>query len=360
MANHARAIDRTNHTHIEYRAGVSIRCTAPGPAALAIALVAAACSGDDGGGPADALTVDDAVETADAPDGGGPQPITLASGLIQPLGLAVAGGQVYFVTTGDLAAATGVVARVPTGGGAVEELATGQSRPYDLRVSDRIYWTNGDFLAADGSSVRAMALAGGASVGLASTNPGPRALAIDATTVFFAVGGGDHRVLAAPLAGGATRLVATASLSALDLEVDATHVYYLDEAAGGGRVMRVDKSGLQPPQEVSRALVNAGSLTSDATALYWTSGRDVMRADKDGGNARALATAARALGAIAVDATHVYVGELTDGRVLRVPIAGGALVAIADGPLTPAALAVDADAVYCSDLGAGAIVRIAK
>jgi hypothetical protein len=338
--------------------------------ALLVVVNAAGCGGADP--PAvDAATADAVVDTVDAApsiDAGPPTGTPLATGLHRPAGVAVTAGHVYFVTTGDPGSASGVVARVSIGGGATETLVAGQSHPFDLRVADRAYWTNSDFLAADGSSLRSIALAGGATIGLASTDPGPRALAIDATTAFFAVGGGDHRLLAVPLAGGATRAIATASIAALDVEVDNAFVYYLDANAGGGRVMRVDKTGALPPEELSRALVSAGRLTSDGGALYWTSGTAIMRASKDGSDPRTLATAAVALGAIAVDATDVYVAELDgglhDARILRVAVNGGALEVVTAPRYAPAAIALDDTSVYWSDTGAlpdgGEILRIGK
>lgn len=332
------------------------------------AIVVAGCSDPDPS-PIDAAPIDGAVDGAidaaiDAEtDGPGVDATLLAGGLNVPRGIALAAGHVYIVTGGTTATATGTVARVAIGGGELETLASGQSQPHDLQVSDRVYWTNATFFAANGRSLRAMPLTGGADVTVATFNPGPFALAIDATTAYVARGETDQPLTSAPLAGGATSDLTPPTGVIRDLEVDATHVYYLV----GSQVRRVLKSGAAAPEQIASS-TEPQALASHGDTLYWISSASVMRAQRDGTGLATVATATRPLRAIAVDDTHVYVAEhgdgAADGRILRVPVGGGELEPLTTARHAPFAIALDAESVYWTDggpnFGPGAIYKVAR
>jgi hypothetical protein len=65
----------------------------------------------------------------------------------------------------------------------------------------------------------------------------------------------------------------------------------------------------------------------DATSIYWTEEKAVMRADKSGANVTQLASEAGTF-AMALDATHVYFTH--DAGLSRVPKAGGATQSLGD------------------------------
>ncbi len=270
--------------------------------------------------------------------------VTLTSA-ITPRGLALAGGHVYFVTGGNTGMANGTVARVPVDGGELQLLAGGQSQPHDLQVSDRVYWTNTTFFAANGRSLRAMALTGGNDVTVATFNPGPFVLAVDATTGYVGRGETGQPLSAAPLVGGATSDLTPPTGVIRDLEVDATHVYYLV----GGVVRRVLKTGAAAPEQLASG-PETHALAARGDTLYWTAVTTVMRVNRDGSGLATVATATRPVGAIAVDDTHVYVAErgdgAADGRVLRVPIGGGELEPLTTARHAPFEITLDAQSVY--------------
>jgi hypothetical protein len=82
-----------------------------------------------------------------AKGGGGVK--VIASGQDRPWRLALDGEMLYFVNRGT--EANGEIARVPTGGGLVEKLATGLVRPYDLLVTPKaVVFTLSGATTADG------------------------------------------------------------------------------------------------------------------------------------------------------------------------------------------------------------------
>lgn len=169
----------------------------------------------------------------------------LADNVDHPLGLAVDGEHLYFVS-GGFVRAENAVRRVPTAGGPVETL------------------------------VKISSLIGGE-------------LAVDATHVYF-TSDSDNAILRVSKSGGeATQLAKVAAPKYLAL--DATHVYFvtLSREANGGTVQRIAKAG-GPPEVLTSGQPGLDSVVVDAQHVYFRSNQGLWKLAKTGGAPQSLVT----------------------------------------------------------------------
>jgi hypothetical protein len=81
------------------------------------------------------------------------------------------------------------------------------------------------------------------------------------------------------------------------------------------------------------------------------------------GSLTRLASGMEAQTGIAVDAAYVYWATYTDpGAVMAMPVAGGALMTLASGQYSPYAIAIDATTVYWTNNTntGGTVMKVAK
>jgi hypothetical protein len=164
-------------------------------------------------------------------------------------------------------------------------------------------------------------------VALAIHQDGARALAVDATHVYWTAGG---EVRAAPLAGGETIALATGQRTPWGIAVDGGRVYWVNSVTPG-QVMSVAVTGGEP-QVVADLQARPKKLAVRDGTVYWTNSGNgtVMSVAVTGGTPQPLADQQGSAVAIAVDATTVYWSTIGQGAIRARPLAGGEIVTLVE------------------------------
>lgn len=229
-------------------------------------------------------------------------PVTLASNLNTPWGLAVDSTTIYWLSTGAK-----FVETMPIGGAPI---------PTPI---------------ADGPN----------------TIPGNlQGIAVQATEVFWT----DHensRVRKAPISGaGPTIEVSTGEIMPYGIVVDASFAYW---TALNGTVKRTAIDGSTKVFTIASGQVNPSALTVNASDVYWATDNGIMKTAISSLNdlgVMPVVTQAAPVSSLAMDATHVYWTTKATGKVMKKPLVGGVDIEIASGQLCPGGIAVDADSIY--------------
>lgn len=243
-------------------------------------------------------------------DGG--TPVTIASAVSEPEGLALDQQYVYWSDSEE-----GTIRRAAKAGGQSTVLASHQRRPTALvRYGGSLYWTNDAPAAGSGDplgSVMMLTLPDGEPVAMASKQPEPSSLSVDATGVYWTVRGTPRRryfdgaVLRAGLDGSGLRTVSSDQRDPSGVALDTTTAYWINSGdADQNVVMRVSKRG-GGATVLAADQFEAASLAADDTAVYWvsTAGR-VSSVPASGGPPRVLVVGHPSAAALALDAAHVY------------------------------------------------------
>jgi hypothetical protein len=137
------------------------------------------------------------------------------------------------------------------------------------------------------------------------------------------------------------------------IAVDATNVYWLGAASPGGVMMRPLAGGAVTPLAGGHY---GDYMVIDPTHIYWTSQGSVKRILKTGAGYEAIDSTGGEPKAIAVDDTYVYWFRQNQYQIVRMPKAGGGVTPVFGDPVTDQQrevkeLAMDTTTLYWSQHG---------
>ena len=283
-----------------------------------------------------------------------PSPITIASGLMNPVGIAVDGSYAYWTGSQDgTNADSGMtwVKKVPLSGGTVTTLYLQTGQPnyvgtLSLAIdANYVYWTQSN---QDSMCIKKVGKNGGAVVTLASQYP--YKLAIDASNVYYTDGGNgltygytigkvgknegittpiatgqtqedgikvyggnvywasiwDGRINKTGISGGGVTPIANVSGS-YDFAVDSTGVYYvnLDSTGTKGIIRRTGLTGGASTDITTSPVELPRDFVLDANNVYWTTENGIYKASKSGGNVSHVSVTGSPWD-ITVDSDYIY------------------------------------------------------
>jgi hypothetical protein len=248
--------------------------------------------------------------------------------------------------------------------GALEVLATGQAGPRGLALDDTsVYWANN----ADGTIATAPKTGGGAR-GIAHGATSPRWVTVDATQIFWSSDtrggcvGGIFKMLKSASDAGVWVAGCTDVLGRVNgMGMDGTFVYWTTHPSATA-LFAVPKEGGQVVQLAGNLGGQPDIMTLTPSAIYWINPplETVSRYDKGTQAVTTMAAGHKGLSAIAADAESVYFA--TSANVYRLPEsanveAGGAPELIAGGQDGPIAIASIGPHVSWLNAGPGTVVR---
>ncbi len=266
--------------------------------------------------------------------------------------IAVDDTYVYWTSSAPLG-----VYRIPRlGGGGVQLTDTGVDHPRGIRVdATNVYWVND---AVDGSVMK-MPKAGGSPVKILDGIEYPHGLAIDATNAYVATripSDNDSKqgdVWQVSLEGDNLLLLAEGQAFPSGIAVDGLYVYWA--SAFKEAVMKTPIGG-GPIVVAASAQSNLLRITIDASNLYWTTQKSVVKMSLDSGEITTLADEWWVLtNTVATNGAYVY--YLTSTELKKVPVVGGAATVMTNSNGITGYIAVDAQFIYLVE---GGLWRIAK
>ena len=348
-------------------------------------MIAAAGCGDDlrAASPADGELA--AAATAVVPLA----PVVLATAPEQDrlYDLALADGNVYFgggvsipppPDSSERNDERGVVRRVPAGGGAVQEIWTGEGQVNDLAVGGgTVFFLAYDFTDRTGRLERVAASGGDAAeLGNWFSHGSTHSLALDAQTVFWthSAGASSFVIRTSGVDGTSTMLADSSTIgsSAGNILFDRGTLYF---GSNGSTVFKLAADGASPPVVLFSpgTEITALAVAPAGDALYagYADPADpvrgaIARIDLTAAPVKTrqlTGTATRVL-ALAADARFVYFGVTPDaagnGQLGRIGARGGPARVLLTGAFTPASLTLDATSLYWLDATGRTVNKAAR
>lgn len=193
---------------------------------------------------------------------------------------------------------------------------------------------------------------GEGAVALASGLNWPFGVAVDETSVYFALYNSDGAVMKVPKAGGEVMTLKEGLDSPSQLALDDANLYV--SVAGSGQVLKISKDGADVAVLASGQGGPSG-LAIDATHVYWANylGGSLVNVPKSGGPTATLASELNPY-RVGVGTTDLYWSGSSSGlrSVLKT---GGPSIQIASG--NPRTMVSDGTSVYWTDPGDATVKR---
>jgi hypothetical protein len=289
-------------------------------------------------------------------------PSVVATGGTSVLGLAVDGTSLYWLEIGTTGP-DGRIMHAPKTGGGGTALVSGLNLPGVLALDDaHVFYT--EVIVA---KVRSVLKSGAGDTVLqpsGGTNVGP--IAVDATRVFYMNTPGTSTLTSMTKSGGGITPIPIPGAT-VGIALDATYLYYATAQAGGaGSVYRADKTGAQPTVvgTTSSDPSAAVHLTAGPALLAWTDTKPPVLHLQASTGSRTVSVALPAPAMdLAVDGTNAYVlmsGGTGQGIVWRVAFTSTLATVLAETLTRPVSMAVDATHVYIGEQSDGTIRKLAK
>jgi hypothetical protein len=204
------------------------------------------------------------------------------------------------------------------GGSAIASaVATSQHEPFRVVVDDtKVYWTNQKGGTSGTGAIMSANKDGSGVTEIARANL-PLYLALDATSLYWS-DTGSNQILAVDKDGSNARTIASAA-SPTAVAIDGSDVYWYY----GTKIGTAKRDGSGVHDVVSDTSGTGQGLAVDDTHLYWTTyrmGGALVKANKDGTGATALATGEAFPWGIALDDTSIYLciyGNGAAGAMVR-------------------------------------------
>jgi hypothetical protein len=236
----------------------------------------------------------------------------------------------YFIATSNPSSAAGAIYRLSRAGGAPTKLAdiADATGARNIAVdATRVYWMDlGAPMGSGMGSVHAVPIGGGADSVLATNQAIFGALAVDASSVYWAVASSDPTladIVAMPVAGGAPATLATGQPAPTMFVADGGFLYWMtagsqqvDCTPTDGALLRIPVAG-GAPATLAKNIAGASAFTVAGGEIAFTQ-----------------------LGAFCNGPSGPV------GAVARVPVTGGAPVTLAPAVSDPGSVIVDGSKVY--------------
>jgi len=191
----------------------------------------------------------------------------------------------------------------------------------------------------------------------------PREIALTSDALFWSNFGisTDASVMHLPLSSSdpPVALVSGQNMGLWGIAVESDYVYFANQE--DNTVSRKSISMATGAQLLASAQARPWDVAVDATHVYWTNydSGDLRRTPINGGQVPQLIATGQGnpLG-IAIDATHVYWSTDTAGEIKRASLTGGTAEVLASSLSQPTYVALDATHVYWTNFGNGTVSKV--
>jgi hypothetical protein len=245
-------------------------------------------------------------------------------------------------------------------------LASSEALPTELVLdSTSVYWTD----MASGA-VAKVGLGGGAVQTLAGGYPGAKPIRLAFGWLYFGTNkGANGGIFRVPLTGGLVTTLALGLTSPWGLTSDGNNLYFTTQTTGaGGGVFKESPAPGPPPTLLVASSNNAGGIVVNGPWVYYTQlgvcpvdggncGGSVNRISTDGGLGVVMAFNEPDPTNLVMDSTNLYwVNAAAGSTVISMPITGGSETTIANNQNVPRRVAVDSTSAYWTSNGFNAVL----